>query len=385
MGKKAQPPAVGTYIYVGVVTLGFCAIVWGIGGWLGALHAQEAAGDLEPTAFPDVFVDHRTVDLGFIPPDHTAEAKFTLHNSGRDSYTVTKVTTSCGCATVNLANTSIPPAGSLVIPVRVNTSSLLTQSGFEKAVLVELNHIRGDPNLKDVFKFKGRIDRSGTFVVWPSAIDCSDTVPGRQISGTVYFKADLRLLEQLPSEIESLSPTQEIRLVPVDYAGRLGVKRIRIVSTIPANAAEGLFTSCLVVKTPGQTAQTVQITLRSRITNGIAVTPEKVFLSVVRGKTPVQALITIRSIDERPLAIDRISASFPLDWSLPSGPQEARTLVIVLSYKEPQSGDRSLCSTVTIHLRDGRTANFGLVIVPADCPDRRSEAGRTSYGREPAT
>jgi hypothetical protein len=266
----------------------------------------------------------------------------------------------------------------------MSTSSILTDDAFEKAVLVELSQDNGDPNLKDVFRFKGQIDRSGTFVAWPGVIDCGDTVPNGKISATVYFKADLKLLEQLPSEIEVSKPSHEINLSPVDHSKRLGVKPVRLVSTIPANAPEGPFTSSITVKTPVQPIRTAHVVLRARITSGVAVTPEQVFIAVAQNGTPVRAIVTVRSIDERPLAVDRVTTSLPLDWTVRHEQQGDHALVVVLSCAETRFTNWPLRDTVMIRLTDGRTVAVPVVMVLLKGNDASLKATTISSDCEPA-
>jgi hypothetical protein len=274
MAKDSRHIVLKRYICPGLIVAGLLVAVWIVGDWLGTSHHKKVTSGLEPTAFPGVFVDHRVADMGLVASDQIAEATFTLHNLGQQSYSVKKITASCSCAIVDLTKAPLPARGSLSIPVRMSTSSILTNDSFEKSLLIELSQDHGDPNLKDLFKFQGRIDRSGTFVAWPAVIDCGDTLPGERVSATAYFKADSKLLDQLPSEIEVSGPSYEIKLSPADHCRKLGLKPVHVILTIPSSAPEGPFASSITVKTPVQPARSIQVVLRARITRGIVVSPD---------------------------------------------------------------------------------------------------------------
>jgi hypothetical protein len=90
--------------------------------------------------------------------------------------------------------------------------------------------------------------------------------------------------------------------------------------------------------------------------------------------------VTVNSIDEKPVALDRVSTSLPLDWSVSEQQQAARAFSLVLSCAEPDSVRQPLQDRVVVQMKDGRSVAIPVVMVPLkegnatfQAPERHSD------------
>ncbi len=128
-------------------------------------------------AAPMITTDSTTYDFGTVIEGAFVTHTFVLTNSGDATLTITRVTTSCGCTTTDLSQTSLAPGGSVDLDVNFDSVGYGGKT-VTKLIYVESN----DPaQPKFVLQLKGSVNRAQ-----PYNIACGD------LNYLFYLLVDLR-------------------------------------------------------------------------------------------------------------------------------------------------------------------------------------------------
>ncbi len=203
-----------------------------------------------------------------------------------------------------------------------------------------------------MFHLKGRIDRSGTFTVWPGILDYGDAVIEANLQKTIYFKADEALIKVLPSVIEITHQSEMVKLPKVEYSGNFRVKSIEVRLTIPSEAVAGIFESSITIEIDEFPPRRMVIPVQARVFDDIKVIPERIFMTVSDEDNYNSVDLTLRSVTGKQLTVKEISSSLPRKWLIKKDVDSNSIINITFMHDESVPLNQSLCGDIQIEMSD---------------------------------
>jgi hypothetical protein len=102
-----------------------------------ALSAAVPAASAEQAKAPRIAVEPESFDFGKALPGKTLRKEFTLKNYGDAELVIERVSTTCGCTAALTSDKQVPPGGSTILRVTLETRSY--SGRVERQVLVRSN------------------------------------------------------------------------------------------------------------------------------------------------------------------------------------------------------------------------------------------------------
>lgn len=348
------------YIILAIVLLALAVF---IGNWLGKKKNNAPPG-FELTSIPSIFVKDRIIDVGMISPHLPVEVTFDLFNSSEKTYIVKRIAADCGCVTADLTDKKLTPNKHLPVKAKIDPS-LLSGSAFQKKILVELLQQGQEEVLKDMFAFKGMIDRTGTLLAWPGILDFGNIVADSNSSKTFYLKADNAILDKIPDLIETKYSSEVlIELSEIEYKHKTGAKAIKVNLSIPKDSPKGIFKSSIVVKVDDSPPKSITIPIKAKVDNDIMINPNRLYMTIADNETSTSVNLTLSSVTGKQLDIKEISSFLPIQWSVKCHTKNDRTLLgITITPKDDINLDKTLRGDIQIDLNNTKYV-VPIVLVP---------------------
>lgn len=172
---------------------------------------------------PSLTCDVPEHDFGAVPAGPLLEHAFVLANAGKAAVVISKVTPGCSCTDAKLDATTLPPGGSAVLRIKVDTSEL--RGPGEQTVLLESNDAA-----RPFLSLKVREQVQSRFTVTPTRASFGTVLESAAASRTIEITSK----GNTPFRVVGVVPGSEhidVSVVP-PAAGKLGPTRVTL-STVP--------------------------------------------------------------------------------------------------------------------------------------------------------
>jgi hypothetical protein len=226
---------------------------------------------------PTIFFENPDFNFGQIYKGQKVEHIYTFENRGKDTLTIKKVKSSCGCTAVILTNNTILPGETGEIRATFSSGSLT--GNINKSITVASN----DPDTP-----KYRLTISGEIIkdliIKPEHIDFGSVSVGEKSSKTISVKSQTEPDFKI-KKITSSKPFMDATIVGKKNGGYI----IKI--ALKHNPVIGRFSGGIYLETNSQIQQKINVPFFGEIAGDITTYPKKIYFgSVVKGKEPSQKL-----------------------------------------------------------------------------------------------
>jgi len=291
---------------------------------------------------PDLRFDEYSYDLGMLDEGAKAQRTISFRNVGEQVLTVSQVRPTCTCIGVGQVTRSIPPGGSGRISFTYDASGL--RGAQAQALYIESN----DP-VSPVVQVQVTAGlKPANLLASTRRIEFGEVDTARGVTREMYIKdpGDGSLDIQ---EVLSDSPLVKVTLAgaaPPEYQHLGVVFPVRV--TLKPGAPVGPFAASITIVSNHPKEPRLRIPVVAKIRGEVEVTPEKLFLGIVKKGQSASRSVTVSTASDRKLALTVASASsdsFTAKVSHGGGGNEYK-IIVGLSERAPAG---LLRADLTIH------------------------------------
>lgn len=267
------------------------------------------------------------LDMGTVPRDVLATAKFTIYNRGTEELKLTKdPKPSCGCTSATVGTKVIAPGGQTELTAILDLKKV---HGFSTTKSVQI--FSNDPdNARKIVRFK--VDIEPEYVLEPNELDFGEVAKGQEVTKHIILrqtgKQKFTLTKvRAPSNYPALRFTFEQR--PKDQWLQPGYCEYDITATLSPEAPPGRFNERFFVTTDLKHLANVSFTAKGsikafyKVKTASSLRREALVGNIRHGETK-EKVVTITA--DRPIEIKDVS--IVLKYPLPDAPNPLTAEVV---------------------------------------------------------
>ncbi len=326
---------------------GFVGMLIGVVIFFVGCDRQKSAAEKAPT----LVVSPPHIDLGGIPEGESKWAMFKVTNNSAASIKITKLTSSCGCTSAKIDADTIPPGESAMLKAEMSNHGRVGKFGAR----VTMNWSDEAGNIAETLSATTEAEAYQLAIIKPGNLDL----------GTIAMDSDevtaqIRILNgNSPTrwsrlEAQSDSPNLSAATIPDSENGSTAV----MVKFDRRNLPQGRFRDSVILRFLDEAGNTVgehPLPIQALIDGPIEIKPTSLYFGIVKGNSPIDGELSIRSRDGSAVEVTGIDSS-ELAKSLSFG-DVVRTSGLVrlpYSFKAPSvEGNVSATIQVTVRCEEG--------------------------------
>lgn len=296
-------------------------------------------GLITASARADLDIPQPQANAGEVRCGQRLVHSFVLHNTGRDTVTVTGTRASCGCLTPRLSKSTIAPGERGEIALEVNT---LSQAAGPHTWNVQLAYTSGEQAREVQLQLAAQIVAEVT--VQPALLN----IHAENAIEHELVLTDIRAEPLTITDARGTCANIRARVAEPgqDSAGR----RVQKVMLNIGGFSDGRHDESLVIYTndPLYRELKVPVTVVKRSRQAVSIAPAQVDLVLSAGQSSASRILLAHNRADVPVKIEAIQSSDPaISCTWAQGPGAKATVKLVVDRSKMQSSD--IQATVSVH------------------------------------